>query len=62
MATYFYGSDEYRLCRWYAVMIPFTTLLLMYIILKSTFLAYRQRGIYWRDTHYRLEKLKQCKV
>ena len=43
-------------------MIPFTTLLLIYIILKSTFLAYRQRGIYWRDTHYRLEKLKQCKV
>ena len=62
MATYFYGSGEYCLCRWYAVMIPFTTLLLIYIILKSTFLAYRHRGIYWRDTHYRLEKLKQCKV
>ena len=62
VATYFYGSGEYRLCRWYAVMIPFTTLLLMYIILKSTFLAHRQRGIYWRDTHYRLEKLKQCKI
>jgi glycosyltransferase involved in cell wall biosynthesis len=62
MATYFYGSGEYRLCRWYAFMIPFTTLLFIYILLKSTFMVYKNRGIFWRDTYYPLEKLKQCKV
>ncbi|MBN1846362.1 MAG: glycosyltransferase [Sedimentisphaerales bacterium] len=58
LATYFYGSGEYRLCRWHAVMIPFTTLVLIYILFKSTFLVYRNRGIIWRDTHYPLSKLK----
>ncbi|MDN3549402.1 glycosyltransferase [Mucilaginibacter aquaedulcis] len=43
---------------WYALMIPFGSLLMAYVSLKSALITIRQGGIYWRDSFYSLDLLK----
>ncbi|MDB5196630.1 MAG: hypothetical protein JWP88_1001 [Flaviaesturariibacter sp.] len=44
---------------WHALLIPFSGLVMVYIILKSTQLTIRQGGIYWRDSFYPLSELRK---
>ncbi|HZT43892.1 MAG TPA: glycosyltransferase family 2 protein [Chthonomonadaceae bacterium] len=44
---------------WYGLAYPLAGLVLIYIILRSTWRAYRQNGIVWRGTLYPLEELKK---
>ncbi|MNI00754.1 Poly-beta-1,6-N-acetyl-D-glucosamine synthase [compost metagenome] len=42
-----------------AILLPVSSLLLTYVILRSVFLTLRQGGIYWRGTFYALKDLKR---
>lgn len=44
---------------WYGLAYPLACILFIYIVLRSTWDAYRQRGIWWRGTLYPLEALKK---
>jgi hypothetical protein len=44
---------------WHALMIPFSGLVMAYIIVKSAFLTLRQGGIYWRNSFYPLKELRK---
>jgi cellulose synthase/poly-beta-1,6-N-acetylglucosamine synthase-like glycosyltransferase len=44
---------------WHTLLIPFSGLVMVYIIVKSTFLTIKQGGIYWRDSFYPLAELKK---
>jgi len=46
---------------WYALMIPVAGSIMIYIMLKSAVMTIQQGGIYWRDSFYSLEELKQQK-
>jgi hypothetical protein len=43
----------------YALTHPLGTLLMIYMLLRSTVVTLRQGGIVWRDTFYPLEELKR---
>lgn len=47
---------------WLAPLFPLGVLLLVYILLRSTWLAVRNGGIRWRDTFYPLEELRRNRV
>jgi len=59
---YLFVTGEYHLTRWYALLIPFSTCILIYIILKATIRTHLNQGIYWRGTFYPLDKIKRFKV
>lgn len=44
---------------WYAFIIPFSGSLMGYIFLRSMLITLKQGGIYWRDSFYSLEILKE---
>jgi len=44
---------------WYGLAYPLAALVLIYIILRSTWRTYRQNGIVWRGTFYRWGKLRK---
>jgi hypothetical protein len=44
---------------WHSLMIPFSGLVMAYIIIKSAILTLRQGGIYWRNSFYSLKELRQ---
>lgn len=44
---------------WDALLIPFAGLVMVYIIIKSTWLNTRQGGIYWRNSFYPLSELRK---
>ena len=44
---------------WHALMIPFAGLVMVYIIIKSTYITIKQGGIYWRDSFYSLAELRK---
>jgi hypothetical protein len=44
---------------WHAFLIPFAGLVMVYVIVKSTWLTIRQGGIWWRDSFYSLAELKK---
>lgn len=44
---------------WYGLAYPLACVIFIYIILRSTWRAYRQHGIVWRGTLYPLEELKR---
>ena len=44
---------------WYALLIPFAGLVMIWIIIKSTVKTIRQGGIYWRGTFYPLSELRK---
>ncbi len=44
---------------WHALLIPFSGLVMVYIIIKSTIVTIRQGGIYWRDSFYSLADLRK---
>jgi len=43
---------------WYGLAYPLASLILIYIILRSTWRTYRQQGIIWRGTLYPLDELR----
>lgn len=45
---------------WYGLAYPLACVLFIYIVLRSTWDAYRQGGIWWRGTLYPLEELKKA--
>jgi hypothetical protein len=46
---------------WDVLMVPVAGLLIVYVILRSTYLTLKQGGIYWRDTFYPLSELRKNK-
>ena len=60
--TYLFATGEYHLTRWYALLIPFSTCVLIYIMLKASIQTRRNKGIYWRGVFYPLDKLRNFKV
>ena len=55
----FWGnSSVYRLNRWYAFGFLLASLLLTYMLWKSTLTTLFNRGVNWRGTHYPLKELK----
>ena len=50
---------HFRLPMYYAVFYPVSILLLLYAILNSIVVTYRQGGIVWRGTHYPLSLLRR---
>jgi len=59
---YLFTTGEYHLTRWYALLIPFSTCVLMYIMLKASIRTRRNKGIYWRGVFYPLGKLRRFKI
>lgn len=53
-----YIASKYNLSRKLAFFYPLAIGMLLYTILKSVYLAYKNNGIIWRDTHYLLKKLR----
>jgi cellulose synthase/poly-beta-1,6-N-acetylglucosamine synthase-like glycosyltransferase len=47
---------------WYAFGYPFTSLLFVYILLRTMTLNLVRRGIYWRGTFYSLAELKKNRI
>lgn len=43
---------------WEVFTLPFLVLLFLFILIRSTYLTYKQGGIYWRGTFYSLRELK----
>ena len=44
---------------WHALLIPFSGLVMVYIIIVSALLTLKQGGIYWRDSFYPLAELRK---
>jgi hypothetical protein len=44
---------------WHALLIPFSGLVMVYIVIKSALLTIKQGGIYWRDSFYSLAELRK---
>jgi cellulose synthase/poly-beta-1,6-N-acetylglucosamine synthase-like glycosyltransferase len=44
---------------WHALLIPFSGLVMVYIIIQSALLTLRRGGIYWRDSFYPLSELRK---
>jgi hypothetical protein len=53
------GVKGVRAKWWHALMIPFSGLVMVYIILVSAFRTLQQGGIYWRNSFYPLAELKK---
>ena len=52
------NSSVYRLNRWYAFGFLLASLLLTYMLWKSTLTTLFDRGVNWRGTYYPLKELK----
>ena len=46
---------------WHPVMVPYAGCIMAYILLRSSVLTLKQRGIYWRDSYYPLSELRKNK-
>jgi cellulose synthase/poly-beta-1,6-N-acetylglucosamine synthase-like glycosyltransferase len=44
---------------WSFLTTPISGLIMIYIVIKSTYLTLKQKGIYWRDTFYSLDELRK---
>jgi glycosyltransferase involved in cell wall biosynthesis len=44
---------------WHSFFIPYAGLLIVYIMIKSSFLTLKQKGIYWRGSFYSLKDLRK---
>lgn len=53
------GVKGIRAAWWHALLIPFSGLVMVYIILVSSYRTLRQGGIYWRNSFYPLTELKK---
>jgi glycosyltransferase involved in cell wall biosynthesis len=42
---------------WWALFIPLSGVVMAYITIRSCYLTYKHKGIYWRDTFYPLDEL-----
>lgn len=45
---------------WYAFLTIYSGSVIVYVIIKSTFLTLKNKGIYWRDTFYSLKELRKA--
>lgn len=54
-----YLGGSYGVKWWHHVWVPLAVLLEMYAVVRSSWKAWRQGGIYWRDTFYSLDTLKR---
>ncbi len=55
-------AGQARLRPWTAIAFPLTVLLFVFIQWRAMILAFKNKGIRWRDTHYPLAELKANKV
>lgn len=55
-------ATQFRLNKMYALFYPIAILLLLYTVFYSIYLTYKYNGIYWRNTHYLLQKLRSKPV
>jgi glycosyltransferase involved in cell wall biosynthesis len=55
-------SQQSDIPPYYFLLHPFSTVLFVYTILRSTFLTLGRRGVVWRGTFYSLEELKRGMV
>ncbi|RYY41648.1 MAG: glycosyltransferase [Chitinophagaceae bacterium] len=53
------GKRGIRAGWWHSLTIPFAGLVMVYIIIVSTWRTLRQGGIYWRDSFYPLSELRK---
>lgn len=53
------GVKGMRAHWWHALLIPFSGLVMVYIILVSSYRTLKQGGIYWRNSFYPLEELRK---
>jgi len=56
------NARSLRLSRWLCLAFPLTTVLFVYILLKSTWITFANDGIEWGGTHYSLAQLRANKV
>lgn len=62
LALFGYVSPYAHGKRWHGIGFPVVCAILIYIILRSTFLTLRDRGITWRGTFYPLDQLRRNNV
>jgi glycosyltransferase involved in cell wall biosynthesis len=62
MATYVASTRASGTRPAYALVYPFATLLILFIVVRSTVIALRNGGIRWRDTVYSLEELRRNRI
>jgi glycosyltransferase involved in cell wall biosynthesis len=59
---YFDTARHNRLNPWGGIFAPLYTGLLIFIMVRATWLNLRHQGIYWRGTHYSLNELKTNRI
>ncbi len=59
LGAFFYGTRLLRISPWCTLGTLFTPYISLYIVLRAAWLNYRDHGIYWRGTHYPIEKLRR---
>lgn len=57
-----YIAKKFQLKSWYAVLFPVAMIMLLYTIWHSVILTYKNKGIVWRNTHYKLKELKRLSI
>lgn len=51
-------ANQFELKKTYILLYPLGVFLLLYAVCRSVFLTYYHQGVYWRDTYYSLNKLR----
>ena len=62
LASYAQSARMIAAPRWYALGLPLTVAIFIWILWRSTFITLRDDGITWRGTHYALAALKANRV
>jgi glycosyltransferase involved in cell wall biosynthesis len=58
LGSFYYGTRLLEITSWCTVGTLLTPYISLYIVLRAAWLNYREHGIYWRGTHYSIEKLR----
>lgn len=56
------AARSQRLSKTYALGLPLASIMFVFLMLRTTWLNVRDKGIYWRDTFYPLDQLKGNQV
>jgi glycosyltransferase involved in cell wall biosynthesis len=59
MITFYCGTRLLNISPWCAPATIITPYISIFIVLRAAWLTYRNKGIYWRGTHYSLEELRK---
>lgn len=57
-AAFYYGSRLLDITPWCALGTLLTPYISVYIVLRAAWLNFSEKGIYWRGTHYSIDKLR----